>query len=109
MKESLDLFENICNLRYFTNTNIILFLNKSDLLTAKLARTPITKYFPECPNDYQGALRFWAGKFQGVSRNKSREIYVYQTNALDTKAMAKVISAVQDTIITNNLRDVNVV
>mmetsp|Transcript_28322 Transcript_28322/g.68973 ORF Transcript_28322/g.68973 Transcript_28322/m.68973 type:complete len:355 (-) Transcript_28322:533-1597(-) len=36
MHESIRLFEEICNLRWFSTTNIILFLNKSDLFEDKL-------------------------------------------------------------------------
>uniref|UniRef100_A0A8R1IC75 Uncharacterized protein n=2 Tax=Caenorhabditis japonica TaxID=281687 RepID=A0A8R1IC75_CAEJA len=42
MKESLNLFEKICNGRYFFNTAMILFLNKIDLFEIKIKHTNIT-------------------------------------------------------------------
>ena len=45
--ESLQLFEAICNNKFFVSTAMILFLNKTDLFSQKIARIPLSKYFPE--------------------------------------------------------------
>lgn len=42
MKESLNLFDKICNGKYFFNTALILFLNKIDLFEIKIKHTNIT-------------------------------------------------------------------
>ena len=47
MQESLKLFDSICNNKWFTDTSIILFLNKKDLFEAKLHKSPLTICFPE--------------------------------------------------------------
>lgn len=52
MNESLVLFESVINSRWFLRTSIILFLNKIDLLKAKLPKVPLERYFPE----YTGAF-----------------------------------------------------
>merc|ERR1712099_180531 len=41
MLDSVDLFEEICNLRWFINTAMILFLNKKDLFAAKIQKVPL--------------------------------------------------------------------
>ena len=50
MHESIKLFDEICNSRWFAETSIILFLNKSDLFREKIAKVNLNVCFP----DYQG-------------------------------------------------------
>lgn len=52
MQESLKLFDSICNNKWFTDTSIILFLNKKDLFEEKIKKSPLTVCFPE----YTGML-----------------------------------------------------
>jgi len=47
MQESLKLFDSICNNKWFTDTSIILFLNKKDLFEAKIQKSPLTVCFSE--------------------------------------------------------------
>lgn len=47
MKESLLLFEEICNVRYFKSTSIIVFFNKKDLFEEKIKHISLTSCFPE--------------------------------------------------------------
>lgn len=53
MQESLKLFDSICNNKWFTDTSIILFLNKKDLFEEKIRKSPLTICFPE----YNGESR----------------------------------------------------
>lgn len=50
MKESLLLFDEICNSRWFADTSIILFLNKDDLFREKIKKVDLKVAFP----DYNG-------------------------------------------------------
>jgi len=54
MRDSLELFNTICNHSLFKNTSIILFLNKIDILKKKLNKLQLKDYFKE----YQGN-RWW--------------------------------------------------
>lgn len=47
MMESMKLFDSICNNKWFTDTSIILFLNKKDLFAEKITKSPLTICFPE--------------------------------------------------------------
>ena len=47
MHESLKLFDSICNNKWFTDTSIILFLNKKDLFEDKIEKSPLSICFPE--------------------------------------------------------------
>ena len=43
MHESMRLFDSICNNKWFTDTSIILFLNKKDLFHQKIESSPLFK------------------------------------------------------------------
>jgi guanine nucleotide-binding protein G(i) subunit alpha len=47
MRESMKLFESICNNVWFRTTSIILFLNKKDIFQEKIRTSPISICFPE--------------------------------------------------------------
>ena len=47
MHESMKLFDSICNNKWFTDTSIILFLNKKDLFEDKIHKSPLTICYPE--------------------------------------------------------------
>ena len=47
MHESMKLFDSICNNKWFTETSIILFLNKKDLFEEKIPRSPLSICYPE--------------------------------------------------------------
>ena len=56
MMESINLFGQMCDHPCFTETNMILFLNKKDLFADKLKIRPLTVTFPDYtgPNRYKG-------------------------------------------------------
>lgn len=56
MQESLKLFDSICNNKWFTDTSIILFLNKKDLFEEKIKKSPLTICFPEYTGMYNGTM-----------------------------------------------------
>ncbi|KAK6011859.1 g-protein alpha subunit, partial [Ostertagia ostertagi] len=60
MIESMKLFDSICNNKWFTETSIILFLNKKDLFEEKIKRSPLTRCFPEYTgsNSYEEAAAY---------------------------------------------------
>jgi G-protein alpha subunit len=75
MQEAFMLFESISNSRWFTKTSLILFLNKIDLFRAKLASSPITKYFPDYdgdPTDASEASRYFRDRFLELSRDPKK-------------------------------------
>ena len=43
----MKLFDSICNNKWFTDTSIILFLNKKDLFQEKIKKSPLTACFTE--------------------------------------------------------------
>lgn len=105
MHESIILFESLCNSRWFLNTPFILFLNKIDLFEAKLAKSPLKRYFPDYTGkstDVDEAVKFFEKIFLNLNTTK-KPIYVHRTCATDSKSMKFVLSAVTDLIVQQNL------
>jgi len=109
MTESILLFDEICNSRWFTETSMILFLNKTDLFKEKLEvrKIPLTIVFPEYdggPN-FEPALKFLREKFCSLNHSpQSKTIYAHATCATDTENVKKVFAAVKDIILQGKLR-----
>ncbi|KAK7820178.1 hypothetical protein U0070_003589 [Myodes glareolus] len=107
MHESMKLFDSMCN-KWFTDTSIILFLNKKDLFEEKITQSPLTICFPEYTgaNKYDEAASYIQSKFEDLNKRKdTKEIYTQFTCATDTKNVQFVFDAVTDVIIKNNLKD----
>jgi len=108
MHESMKLFDSICNNKWFTETSIILFLNKKDLFEEKIARSSLKICFPEYPGQdtYEEAAAYIQLQFEDLNKRKDiKEIYTHFTCATDTGNIQFVFDAVTDVIIKNNLKD----
>lgn len=108
MQESLKLFESICNNKLFMDTSIILFLNKMDLFTEKIRRSPLTVAFPEYKGKqtYEEASSYIRHKFESLNKQKAsgKEIYTHFTCATSNSNMEFVFDAVTDVILRSNIR-----
>jgi len=108
MHEALMLFESIANSKYFENSALILFLNKTDLFREKIASgaAPIREHFPDYTGgsrDVEAGQEFCARKFKNLVRDPDKEAYVHYTNATDTNLLDKTMKSVQDMIVQRNL------
>ena len=54
MKESINVFQQICNHRFFIDSPMILFLNKKDVFEEKIVYSPISKCFPDYDDENKG-------------------------------------------------------
>ncbi|XP_074769158.1 guanine nucleotide-binding protein G(o) subunit alpha isoform X5 [Athene noctua] len=106
MHESLKLFDSICNNKWFTDTSIILFLNKKDIFEEKIKKSPLTICFPEYtgPNSFTEAVAYIQAQYESKNKSPNKEIYTHITCATDTNNIQFVFDAVTDVIIANNLR-----
>ncbi len=109
LRESLHLFESVCNNCFFRNTTIIMFLNKVDLFRQKVLHTDrqLRVYFPEYPGpdyDVETACRFIRRRFQDANHNPKKAIYPHFTTATDTTNVEVVFQIVMETIIRENLK-----
>lgn len=108
MMESMKLFDSICNNKWFTETSIILFLNKKDLFEDKIKKSPLTVCYPEYAgaNSFEEAAAYIQIQFENLNKKKdTKEIYTHFTCATDTTNVQFVFDAVTDVIIKNNLKD----
>jgi len=99
--DCLELWEEIINNRWFINTPVILFFNKSDLFKEKLSTVPLTVCFPDYKgeNDYEEAINFIKRKFLAKSRNPDKLILSHITCATDSSCIAVVFKAVRTFIL----------
>ncbi|XP_014110890.1 PREDICTED: guanine nucleotide-binding protein G(o) subunit alpha isoform X6 [Pseudopodoces humilis] len=106
MHESLKLFDSICNNKWFTDTSIILFLNKKDIFEEKIKKSPLSICFPEYtgPNAFTEAVAYIQTQYESKNKSSNKEIYTHITCATDTNNIQFVFDAVTDVIIANNLR-----
>jgi len=106
MHEELKLFKDICNSQWFSETAIILFLNKKDLFEKKIQKVPLSVCFPEYKggNTYKEVSSFIEDKFLSQNDNPQKLIYVHHTCATDTDQITVVFKAVQDIILTKILK-----
>ncbi|ULT89269.1 hypothetical protein L5515_007871 [Caenorhabditis briggsae] len=109
MQESLQLFKQVVNNKYFVNTSVILFLNKVDLFEEKIIikKRSLTIAFDAYTGpqeDVEAAITFIDSKYRAMADNKDKNIYVHKTCATDTHQVQYVLDAVLDTILSSKLK-----
>ncbi|XDV28768.1 hypothetical protein PO909_031983, partial [Leuciscus waleckii] len=106
MHESMKLFDSICNNKWFTNTSIILFLNKKDIFEEKIKKSPLSICFPEYTglDTFMEAVNYIQSEYESKNKSVEKEIYSHVTCATDTDNIQFVFDAITDVIIANNLR-----
>jgi GTPase SAR1 family protein len=111
MEESIELFDDTCNLRWFRKTPIILFLNKRDLFQEKVQERKIADYFPTYSGDnsYADGIEYFQKQFESkMPPNQPNPLYCHITAATDAANILKVFEAVKDIIISRTLADLGV-
>jgi len=80
MTEAINLFDDICNGKWFRRTAMILFLNKRDLFAEKCKRIPITMWAPEYTGKHEFAesADFIQKEFE--KKNKQKKAGVHSSN-----------------------------
>ncbi|KAF8634932.1 hypothetical protein AX15_000669 [Amanita polypyramis BW_CC] len=115
--DSVQLWRSIVSNTLLSNVNFVLFLNKCDLLEAKLAAgVKVNQYIPaygDRSNDYGSVAKYFHNKFSAAhltfSPNPERNLYVHFTSVTDTRVTAKIIASVQDIIVRINLSSMKLV
>jgi len=109
MEDSLTLFSEICNSRWFSHTSILLFLNKKDLFAEKITKVPLTVCFPDYvgSNTFDDALNYIKRQF--LSKNQAdKSIYIHVTCATDKDNVRMVFNTVKDIIIRSSMKDTGI-
>jgi len=109
MHEALELFDEMCNSEWFARTDIILFLNKSDLFREKLKKVDLSVCFSDYNfgSDFDRACNFIRLKFEALNRRQSgpnaKRLYAHVTCATDTENVRVVFNMVKNIILNRNL------
>ncbi|ORY76578.1 putative guanine nucleotide-binding protein alpha-1 subunit [Leucosporidium creatinivorum] len=106
LSEALLVFDSVANSRWFGKSTLVLFLNKIDLFKEKLPKASLRLAFPGFQGNeasYEDASGFMKHQFKQLYRGSS--LYTHFTCACDTSQMNFTLSAVQDTITRETLKD----
>ncbi|KAF5384164.1 hypothetical protein D9615_003365 [Tricholomella constricta] len=110
LEDSIILWTSICQSKLLAKTQLILFLNKCDLLRRKLKRgIQVKAYLPSYgnrPNDVIPVVKYLREKFKDIQKHSSPELrstYIYPTTVTDTEATAVTLESVRDGVLRENL------
>jgi GTPase SAR1 family protein len=106
--ESIRLFDEMVNNKYFAATSMLLFLNKSDLFAEKIQTVPLKKYFSRfsgAEGDFDAAKEWILQQFLARNKNPQKMIYFHTTCATSSDNVKTVFTAVKDILIRNSLQD----
>lgn len=111
LDESLNLFEQVVNNRYFRDASFILFLNKFDLFREKILYSGrhLRYYLSDFKGpdfDVDSGALFIQHKFAVRNHNSAKVIYPHFTTATDTSNVQTVFHTVMDLVIKINLQQV---
>ncbi|KAH9993429.1 guanine nucleotide binding protein, alpha subunit [Russula vinacea] len=111
LEDTYMLWQTLCSLQMLSKTQIILFLNKCDLLEQKLragvrVRTHVPS-FGDRSNDVETVKKYFQSHFKEIARQHSpeqRRYYVHLTSVIDTRSTAATLRTVEDGILRTSLR-----
>ncbi|EGO29383.1 hypothetical protein SERLADRAFT_457028 [Serpula lacrymans var. lacrymans S7.9] len=110
LADSVLLWKAIVSNPLLKKTDLILFLNKCDILKAKLTSgIQLGHYivsYGNRPNDFESASRYLQKKFAALLKDHSpeRPFYCHFTSVTDTKSTIIILENVQDMIVRDNLK-----
>jgi len=111
LEDSFILWQTICGSKLLAKANMIIFLNKIDLLDLKLlSGVKIRQYLPsygDRSNDTHTMVRYLRSKFKDILKEHSteeRSCYSHATTVIDIKTTSTTIHAVKDTILRDYLK-----
>lgn len=103
--ESKLVFDQIVNCGYFSDSSLIVFFNKIDLLEEKIIYSDLAHTFPEFTGEKRNAdvaKKFIRDMF--LKQQKKRNLYHHYTCATDTGNFKVVFKVVRETILQHYLR-----
>ncbi|KAI0085497.1 guanine nucleotide binding protein, alpha subunit [Irpex rosettiformis] len=112
LEDSYQLWRMICSCKLLSKAQIILFLNKCDLLDKKLkSGIRVKDYVPsfgDRKNDLPTVAQYFAQHFKEIARQNSvpaRPFRVHLTSVVDTHATALTLGVVGESILRSQLRN----
>ncbi|KAF8070364.1 guanine nucleotide binding protein, alpha subunit [Lyophyllum atratum] len=112
MRDTFSLWKTVCSSKLLADVQIILFLNKTDILQKKLeSGVRVGDYLPEFQdrsNDFATVTTWFRRTFSRIYKDNSppkRALSVHFTSVVDTKATAQTLAAVQAVILRKDVID----
>ncbi|KAJ7146340.1 guanine nucleotide binding protein, alpha subunit [Mycena epipterygia] len=112
LADSFKLWTTIVSNKLLQHTNMILFLNKVDIMHAKLASgirlSDFVDSYGRRPNDFDSASRYLRKQFNSILKQNSpvpRIFYCHLTNAIDTKSTRYVLAGIKDMLMRFHLQE----
>ncbi|KAF7292154.1 hypothetical protein MIND_01242400 [Mycena indigotica] len=112
LADSLDLWAQVITHPLLAKTNIILFMNKIDLMQAKLAAgVRLADFYPAYgrrPNDFDSASKFLKKQFGAILKQKSpvpRIFYCHLTHVIEAKTTTLVLAGIKDMLMRSHLKE----
>lgn len=116
LEDSYVLWRLVCASKLLARTQIILFLNKCDLLDQKLkSGTRVRDYvrsFGDRSNDVDTVSKYFSTHFKEIFKRNSpepRQFRVHMTSVIDTQATAITLGIVEEGILQAHLRSVDLI
>jgi len=111
LADSFELWTSVVSNKLLQKTNMILFLNKTDIMQAKLAAgIKLSNYLPSYgrrPNDFDSASRYLKNQFSSIMKQSSptpRVLYCHLTKVIDTRTTTYVLTGIKDMLMRLNLQ-----
>jgi len=112
LADSVNLWTTIVSNKLLSNTNVILFLNKIDIMKSKLeSGIKLVDYvnsYGKRSNDLESASSYLRKKFAGIQKENSptsRVFYCHLTTATDRKSTSIVLANIKDMLMQQYLED----
>ncbi|KIP02960.1 hypothetical protein PHLGIDRAFT_111453 [Phlebiopsis gigantea 11061_1 CR5-6] len=109
--DSFNLWKTICESKLLADATFILFLNKMDLLHAKLKSgvrfSDYVALYKDQPNDAENVALYFRRKLSAVHKHSSpkpRALHMHMSCAIDTRTMATIVKRVKDVILITALK-----
>ncbi|KAF8546920.1 G-protein alpha subunit [Imleria badia] len=116
LEDSISLWKEVCANPLLARANIILFLNKMDILESTLkSGVRVQTYVPTYgshPNDMEHVVKYFREKFRAYHKRlspKQRSFFCHETSAIDTAATQAVLSGVREGILRGHLEKLSVI
>ncbi|KAJ7078833.1 guanine nucleotide binding protein, alpha subunit [Mycena belliarum] len=110
LEDSILLWKAIVSSPLLQETSLILFLNKCDILKAKLASgQKFGEYvvsYGDRPNDFEHTSQYMKKKFMMIAKQHSLEprgFYTYFTSVTDVQSTSDILGSVRDMLVRQNL------
>ncbi|VDC03814.1 unnamed protein product [Peniophora sp. CBMAI 1063] len=104
LEDSVLLWKAMCSNKLLANVDLVLFLNKCDILKRKLDNgVPLVRYvksYGDRPNDVENACKYFLSKFGAIQRSSSplpRKFYGFCTSVTDSVTTAGILASGKST------------